>query len=287
MTALRLTNIVVAQQTAHTQIIGWRLLGIAPESSGSIVRIYRSTVAHDGFVLIASVPSHIGYYIDTAVNTSDRWVVQYYRLEVVDNTGDFFAYGPVRVNYELDSISMALLKATNTAIKLGGDPILVYQRKYDPAPRCSVCWDIVLRKPTDSRCVACYNTGYAGGYFNPTLTLSVMPPETKANTPSDVNRQSATTLGLFSNYPVLRPRDMVYALETGKRFRVVSIQPTEKGRMLVNQNAILEQLNPEDIEHQVPITDLSDVAPVLMRPTTVRRTITYQTPDNVIKSVKI
>lgn len=287
MTSLRLTNIVIAQQTAHTQIIGWRLLGIPSESIGATVRIYRSTVDHDGFVLVAAVPADTGYYLDTAVNTSDRWIVQYYRLEVVDNSGDAFTHGPVRINYEIDAVSMALLKATNTAVKLGGDPILVYQRKSDPSPRCSVCWDSVLRKTTDSRCLSCFNTGYAGGYFNPILTLSVVAPVTKANAPSDTNRQSATTIGLLSNYPILRPKDLICALETGKRYRVVSIQPTEKGRMLVNQNAVLEELNPEDIEHNIPIIDLSTLAPLLVRPTVARRLITYQAADNVIKSVRI
>lgn len=277
LSQLRLDNIVVAQQTADSQVVGWTLLGIGPAANGAVVEVHRSYVENDGFDLIATVDASVGFYRDDTVNLFDRWRFPYYKLTVVDSLGNRREHRPARVSGALDGIAISIIRNTNIQLRQGGNPILVYARKSDESDRCTACWDTVLRKVTVSFCEVCFNTGYSGGYYAPILTLAVISPEVKSIAAGDVSRQPSTTSALFGNYPVLRPRDLVYELDTGKRFRIVTIAPVEKQRMLLNQTVTLEGLAAGDVENRVVVPQISEMVPVLSRSTAPNR---YVVVDN-------
>lgn len=274
---LRLDNIVVAQQTADSQVVGWTLLGIGPAANGAVVEIRRSYAENDGFELIATIAATTGFYRDESVNLFDRWRFPYYKLTVVDSLGNRREYPAARVSGSLDGIAISIIRNTNIQLRQGGNPVLIYSRKSDESDRCSACWDSVLRKVTVSFCEVCFNTGYSGGYYTPVLTLATIYPEVKSIAAGDVTRQPSTTSGLFGNYPVLRPRDLIYEVDTGKRYRVVTITPTEKQRMLLNQTATLEGLAAGDVENRLAVPQISELTPVLSRSTAPSR---YITVDN-------
>lgn len=279
---LRLDSIIVAQQTTDSQVIGWTLLGVGPAAVGAVIRIFRSYAPNDGFDLIAVVYANTGFYRDDTVNLYDLWRVPYYKLEILDSLGHTRTYGPHRVSESLDGIAISLIRNTNIAIRLGGSPILIYMRKSGDADRCLMCWDAKLRKVTQSSCEYCYNTGFDGGYFDPIMTLAVIPPEAKRNAPGDMMRQMATTAALMSNYPVVRPRDLIYEIDTGKRFRITGVETAEKQRMLINQNVSLEALVPGDVEHRLPVPPIASLTPVLSRSTAPHRTFVVDnfSPEN-------
>ena len=269
--SVRFGQIVVAQQTADSQVVGWQLLGIGAPLVGATVRVYRSYVETGGYDLIATVPANSLVYRDETVNLTDRWRIPFYKLEIVDGIGNTRLSGPVRVSGEQLAPGIDLVRATITLLRLGGNPILVYQRKFDSGDRCANCWDPKLRQVTLSNCEVCFNTGFSGGYHSPVLTLAVIVPELKIDVPGDVMRQQATTEATMSNYPLMRPRDLIYEVNTGKRFRVVVVRPAEKHRMLINQSVQIELLNPSDIEHRLPVPDLSTLTPVITRPRATHR----------------
>lgn len=290
-TPLRLDQLIVAQQTTDTQIIGWKLLGVGALAQSASIQIYRSYVDNDGFTLLATVPAVGPFYRDTTVNLLDRWRVPYYKLTIVDLNGHTRTYGPLRVNQGLDGVAINAINATNAQLRFGGNVVLIYQRKFDISDRCSNCWDAKLRKPTMSNCPVCFNTGFEGGYYAPILTLATIVPDIKANVPGDATRQVSTVSALFSNYPVLRPKDLVYEMGTGERYRVFRIDPAEaRQRMLVNQNVIMEALNTSDIEHRLEVPDPATLVPVLERPNAPSRLLISDnfSPSNImIRSTRI
>lgn len=272
-TPLRLDQVIVAQQTTDSQVIGWRLLGIGSAVVSALVKIYRSYVENDGFTLVGTVAAQTGFYRDDTVNLHDQWRKPFYKLEVVDSFGNTRMYGPVSVSSELDGLGITLIKASQTSIRLGGNPVLIYQRKFDTSNRCDVCWDEVMHKVMQSNCESCYNTGFEGGYHYPVLTLTLIAPIGKQNNPTDALRQFGASEFLCSNYPILRPKDLIYEVNTGHRYRVGNIRTAEKHRVLINQTFSVELLHPDDIEHRLPVPDISAMAPILIRPTAASRVL--------------
>lgn len=265
-TSSRLVDVHVFQQSSDAQVVGWTYVpvGGAP-TSGATVKVERSYVQNDGFTtLAAAVPASQGFYKDTEVMLHDQWRRVFYRLTIDDGVNDVKVAGIYWIEHELPGPAIGLLRNVETLLRLGGVPVLIMQRVFDLDNRCT-CWDPVMGQTTSSSCELCYGTGFAGGYHTPILTLAQIQPESKQSGPGDTLRQPRQASALFSNYPILRPRDLVVELNKGRRYRVGPINTAEYGRIIVNQSAVLEGLNPSDIEHRINHPDPSTLEPLLRR----------------------
>jgi hypothetical protein len=273
-TALRLDDLVVAQQSDSQQVVGWKLLGIGPLVATAQIEISRSYVDNSGFELIATIPAAQLFYEDTTVNLYDRWRVVFYKLRLLDVTGAYRDYGPLRVSGELDGPAKSIIRNVRTQLRIGsGNPVLIYQKRFNETQRCTDCWDPVLKQVTRSDCSTCFNTGFEGGFHTPILTLVWIGPESKSNRPTDRLEQPAAVTCLAANFPVLRPRDIIYEIDTGRRYRVGVISTAEKNRMLLSQSFGAEALNPSDIENSLPIPAINSLIPVMSRFRAPRRSM--------------
>lgn len=291
-TALRLEDLVVAQQSDTQQVIGWRLVGIGPLVATAVVELSRSYVENDGYELIATVPASQVFYEDSTVNLYDRWRVPFYKLRLVDTNGAYRDYGPIRVSGELDGPTKSIIRNARTQLRIGsGNPVLFYQRRFDTTQRCPDCWDPVLKQVVLSDCLSCFNTGFVGGYHAPVLTLASIAPEAKGDQTTDRTEQSATVQCFTINFPILRSRDFMYEIDTGRRYRIVTIQPGEKNRMLVSQVFTAEAINPVDIEHKVPVPPVDQLTPIISRFNAPRRSMLTQSEspgsDSIIGHIVI
>jgi hypothetical protein len=256
------------QQAADTQVIGWKLARVGNSSSvGSSLTVLRSYAPNDGYTDVTPSPAPVpsdNFVVMADPGFHDHWRTPYYKLTVTDSDSNSKTYGPVKVDGEVDGISMHLIKGVRTLLRLGGNPVLIYQRIFDQTNRCT-CWDPVLKKVTISDCTLCFNTGFTSGYYDPLLTLALITPELKVSEPGDTLRQTTGTESLTLNYPVLRPRDIIYEVNTGRRFRIGNIRPIEKNRVLVHQEFSILRLNPSDIENELDVPDVTTLVPLIKR----------------------
>ncbi len=260
----KLDSICVAQQTSRSQIIGWQFYPFGVKApSDAIVEIHRSSVENDGFSLVGRVPANQGWYQDESVDVYDRWELPNYKLVLIVD-GETIEYPPTRVNGSTDVVARTLTKHVETYLKLAGIPVLVYQYLSN-GDRCPDCWDAILQQPVTSNCDSCFGTGFLKGYHFPIQTLAVMGVEGKQNIVAERIEQELTIEMLFSNYPVLRPSDVIYEIDTGKRYRVQQVLPVEKHRALINQSAVGYALQTTDAEHDIPIPDFTKLESVLRR----------------------
>jgi len=259
----KLDGIVVAKQTNKAQIVGWRFIpfGVA-EPAAAKVKVWRSASPDSGFEQIATVPALKGWFFDEDVDLLNRWSVYYYKLDLVSD-GITQGYGVVRLEGVNDSIAAGLVKHRNTYLRLAGIPVLVYPY-LAAGQRCS-CWDAVLRKSTVSDCGTCYGTGFLSGYYSPILTLAQVGVEAKQNQVGERIEQETIVELMMSNYPVLRPGDVVYEIDAGRRYKVQAVTPSEKSRMLIGQDALGYGLQSTDVEHNIPIPEIDKLDPVLIR----------------------
>jgi hypothetical protein len=112
-----------------------------------------------------------------------------------------------------------------------------------------------------STCPRCFNTGRLGGFYSPILTQVKINPSAKVNEPGDTLRQVSQTTGMCSFLPIVSPRDIIYEVNTGLRWRLVSVTPTEHHRVPIHQDLAMIQINPGDVENKLPIP--SDLVPII------------------------
>jgi hypothetical protein len=119
---------------------------------------------------------------------------------------------------------------------------------------CSACVDGVTLRKTKSKCLACYDTHWVGGYHRPIEVhiQIIAPPE--VTTTADLGEiQNINATGRLANYPEVHPRWLVIDAEN-RRWRVgEGIRRVEKGRGLIRQDFPLHAIPRGDIEYLLPL----------------------------------
>lgn len=260
----RLQDVMVAQQTSDAQIVGWRYVPFeSPDVDAARVTVYRAYSETGDFEEIDTVPATQGWFEDINVYLKDRWVIPFYKLALKDGAKTT-TYGPVRVKGVYDRIALHIVRQHKIYLRRAGVPVLVYQTLVS-GRRCPTCYDTILGKATLSQCPSCFNTGYETGYAPPVFTLAAVGVENKSNQLTTRVDQDSSVDMLFSTFPVLRPKDVVYVVDTGLRYSVSAVAPVEKHLCLVHQAVGCVSLKPDDIENTLPIPDLSKTVPILSR----------------------
>jgi len=156
-----------------------------------------------------------------------------------------------------------------------GEPCLVIKRKSFGA-RCPTCWSAARQQRMRTHCDTCKGTGFVTGYYQPLqIQISFDSDPRKNDVQKEWENSYDTKRVRASNYPLLRPKDLIVNLDDNKRYVIVHNDTTKLPKMsesktvLSKQNYILsqlltlEELNPNDNEYfidtdhipEIPISD--------------------------------
>jgi hypothetical protein len=242
-------------------IVSWQIRPTNEDLSLMTVNISRSYSPTGPFESLADVPGNSNVFRDAGAHLKDKWREVYYKLRITSSAGIEDETKPVGLRTIPPLDAVAVRRRLDILLKFQGIPCLIYTRMHEGA-RCPDCWDPVLKKVEYSNCPRCFNTGRLGGYYFPVLTQVKIEPVRKMNEPGDTLRQTEQTMALAAYFPLIKPQDLIYEMNAGKRWRVVTVDPTEKNRTIVHQDLTLIGLNPGDIEHTLPIPG-SGLVPVI------------------------
>ena len=242
-------------------IVSWWIRPTNEDLEQTTVTVLRGYSLEGQFESIAEVPGTQQYFRDSGSLIRDKWREVYYKLRVTSPDGSADESGAYGVASQPTLETIATRRRTDIALRFEGVPCLIYVRRGE-GERCPDCWDPVLQKVGSSTCPRCFNTGRLGGFYSPIMTQVKINPVAKVNEPSDTLRQVSQTTAMCSFIPIVSPRDLIYEINTGKRWRLVSVQPTEHHRVTIHQdiNTMIE-INPGDIEHKLPIP--SNLTPII------------------------
>lgn len=263
-----LYDIHVAQQRFDSIVVGWKPAGSAADIAASTLTIQRAYVQNDGFETIATVSPSTMVYIDTEANKQQKWLNIYYKL-IISNSTTSKTYGPFYLGDEQDAIDRQITRSINRYLQNNGSqPCLIYQQAYgSEVSRCPKCWDKETQTAIYSNCTTCAGTSYVGttkGYYHPVLTLVDVKPTPATNQVEDTVQAPNNTEGRMSNYPILRPNDIIRQLNDGTIWTVTSVSRQVKTRAVVSQDPIyLRQIKPGDIEFVLPVP--TTIVPILRR----------------------
>jgi hypothetical protein len=156
----------------------------------------------------------------------------------------------LRARPPLDALEMIRLNSLLFR-EYTGRPVLIYQTRTF-GERCSNCYDNTTQRRLLANCRNCYGTTYARGYHYPVYAYVQISPETRAPTPTDtIQTQQALTQARLSIYPLVKQGDLFIERE-GTRWRVQSVQLTERLRAPVQQIVSITRVPEGDVEYNLP-----------------------------------
>jgi len=180
----------------------------------------------------------------------------YYKVDITDSTG--LTATATRVVQASLPKRQALLKRKiqrdeATAFKFNGIQIAVLKRKHWGV-RCPVCFDLLTKKVTKSKCSSCYGTGFTGGYFSPVrirgrFGVNNVQTQITPQGVADVNKKRVVIL----DYPVVDVYDVLIDVAQNKRYLVDLASGTELRTHVIHQELTVSEIARDSIEYQIAI----------------------------------
>lgn len=207
------------------------------------------------------------YFRDALPLQLHKWRTLYYKLKVVDTeTHEEQEFGPTAQQGEPDLIAYEIMRQEDILFRefIGRRCWLFPVKTF--GPKC-VCYDPVHSRRTRSNCLTCFDTGYLGGFHAPIECFVQFDPS--ANTPTlapIMEQQSSNTMVRLISFPPVRPKDILIETEN-RRWRVVTVQSTQRLRAVVHQEITVHEIPRGDIEFKLPVSidDLKALEPAAER----------------------
>lgn len=195
---------------------------------------------------------------DPIVGQKNKWRQWFYRVRVTEDATDLFVESDIASNdAEPDRIALAIIaKQSNLLEKFTGVPSFILKERTF-GQRCGLCFDTrKMRRKTDN-CGQCFNTGFVGGFFDPIPMFANLNPSSKTIQFAHFGEIHPDQVAAWiSNFPEVKPRDILVEEDDGKRWRIIKVEPTRKRRSVVHQTLLLTQINRSDIEWTIPVPDM-------------------------------
>jgi len=237
--------------------------------------VLRSESPEGPFDVIAGPFEDHYRYIDNQVNPLHQQRQIYYRVRSVskkDPTNVVETESIIQYP-EADLIAQEISRAERLVWDefAGRACLLLPARTF--GQRCTTCYDGPEKgkgftsQKRRSHCPTCFDTSFVRGYFDPIkVSIQIDPYTDNVEIRAYLQRMQADTRARLSNYPILKPKDLLIEAEN-KRWRVVTVTPTERLRHAVRQELTLHEVERSEIEYNVPvrIENLRDYEPSPVR----------------------
>jgi hypothetical protein len=154
-----------------------------------------------------------------------------------------------------------------------GEPSVIVKRKSTGA-RCTECWSSARQQRTKSHCETCNGTGFVTGYYQPIKAQISFDSDPKATDPGKTGESVFDSKRCrLSNYPIVRPKDLIINLDDYKRYVIVRVETTKlpnlskdkqtlsRQNYIISQIVTLEELNTDDDEYRMDIDNIPQPDP--------------------------
>ena len=222
----------------------------------------------DDFEVVAADRVGVTSYLDIDIDLQNQFRQIYYRIIAtnIEDPSVQMISAVVRANQRpLESRDLVLREIRfRTHVLLAGWPGSPNPQGYTGVPcaiflmktygqKCAACWDYVAMRVSDSKCTACFRTGFHGGYYAPLARYVQFSPAPKRPSLEEEGREHRTFCSaLIEHDPLLQPGDLIRDIEVGSMWEVAQLEaPTTRKLNVGHQNAVLYLLDKDDVEQQV------------------------------------
>ena len=255
---LAVKNIRVLSLDLDYLDVVWEIEDTAEDLQDYSFRVLRSGGPAGPFSLISPPFKDIYLYRDADAPQLRKDQRFYYKIRVTQASTSTTRDYPTTVNGvyhgpELPLVGLEMANARKLLMQeFNGRRVWVFPIRTF-GQRCT-CWDHNTDRRLRSNCVTCYDTGFVGGFHSPIDTwMQIDPDGTAKQLTMMAEGEVHNTPARLSNFPPLKPRDIIVEAEN-VRWRVgPHVQTREQLRAIVSQDVVLHEIPHGDIEFRLPI----------------------------------
>jgi len=253
---ISISNLVVQDNFSTSYVlVSWTLTPTTEDLGPYTFNLFRSTSPADADFSLLTSTDELSY-VDDTVDLVKIAITYYYRVSITGPEGTVMQPVTATIYTERPDFAADTIVYSNNILLdvIDNPPILVVTRKRT-GQQCPVCWDPVSRNVRKSNCTTCYSTGYTGGYNTPFSTKASFQTEGVQLSVDElaIAGQRLPTQGWVSNYPIINPEDLVVD-HRNNRYKILSVQQTTKGRVLLRQIFQLQYLPATDIVYKFNVS---------------------------------
>ena len=182
----------------------------------------------------------------------------YYRIRVKDLTSSEEVTYPengagVKLEAKPDLVALEMARMTRLKLKeFNGRKVWAFQKRIT-GQRCN-CYDQVMKRKMRSKCIACFDTGFVGGYDSPLETFVQIVSNNETTSHGKISEMEMENgVAVIGNYPEVS-EGWVLVEGENVRWRVGStIKKLRKNRALIKQVVQVHRIPLGDIEYSLPI----------------------------------
>jgi hypothetical protein len=250
---LQIKNLKVRSLDLDYHEISWEVGDTHADVLDFTFQVFKSESPSGPFEAVGTPFEDRYLVIDSDIKVGNRWRKYFYKIVVKHKrTGETSESDPVALQADPDLIALEIRRNMELLMQeFAGRMCWVFPRRTF-GQRCS-CFNKTLNKSTRSNCPTCFDTGFVRGYLSPIETwMQIDPsPKTENTMPLGKAQQSNTTARL-GYYPPIKPGDLIVEAEN-RRWRVVQVNQTEKGRATLHQEIAMHEIPRRDIEFRIPL----------------------------------
>lgn len=119
--------------------------------------------------------------------------------------------------------------------------------------RCSLCFDNLKKRSSNSQCTECYGTTFEGGYYDPIHVFADLSPSPNIVQMATFGKMEVNQTAMFmSNFPIAKPNDMIVE-RSNRRWRVIQVNTVTEKRYTLQQYLQVEEIEKSDAEYLFPV----------------------------------
>jgi len=108
-----------------------------------------------------------------------------------------------------------------------GEPCKIIKKK-NFGTRCPDCWSVNRLQRTRTHCDTCKGTGFLDGWYDPIeIQISFDSDPKKTDSQKDFENVYDTKRARLSNYPLVKPKDIILNLDKAKRYTIEHVETTK------------------------------------------------------------
>lgn len=270
---LKVVNLLVRSIDTSNRELSWEIEPTTEDPLDFTFQIYRSESEAGPFEPITDLFSDKYYFIDNVLPADKLWRTFFYFIEVKkkgtskEDWSEIAHVGTPRNRYakEISRVERsAFAEAAGTR---------VYVLPMKTFGQWCSCFDRVSQQRSTDHCLECYNTNFVGGYHDAVETYAQIRQFTKTETTDQpaVTEKAAVNI-VLTNYPIVKPGDILFEPDSNRRWKLAFIDTTRLGGSLVHQNVSASLIDRDEVAYSVKIEDFDVFRPnypdMLMHPRT-------------------
>lgn len=277
---MKFTDIEVIKTKDNFHYIEWEVkpdILLNESISNYIFHIYYSRDPNSGFAIIYENELPIG--IDGAtgplayihrIKQYDFNQEHYYKIEAVDKSDQskVILSNASYIGNNSDGAHETMKYAEETLYSFySGEPTLIVKKKV-LGERCPKCWSSFRGQRIISDCDVCFGSGFKDGYYCPIQIQMAYDANPKKSDLQETSEDVTNFLQCrLSNYPLIRPKDLIINMNSYTRYMVVRVDKTKLPNLskskqklseenyTLSQIVTVKELNPADPQYNVPLPE--------------------------------